>query len=60
MNWWIWRVTTSKDIPDGLSDIRRHWSFRDLLDAHITLDTLEGARDVIRKEAEAEAARRRG
>ena len=55
MNWWIQRLVISKDIPDGLADIRRFWSCRDVLEAHMTLDTLEAVRDIMRKEAERKA-----
>lgn len=32
------RIVTSPDFPDGLADIRRHWSFRDLYEAHLVQD----------------------
>lgn len=32
------------DIPDGLADIRRQWTFVDLLEAHIALDAVEDLR----------------
>lgn len=46
VDWWTWRIVVSADIPDGLADIRQRWSFADLLDAHIVLDTMEAARAV--------------
>jgi len=31
-------------LPDGIADIRRDWKFPDLVDAHITLDTMDKLR----------------
>jgi hypothetical protein len=31
-------------LPDGIADIRRDWTFRDLVDAHIALDTMDKLR----------------
>lgn len=60
MNWWIQRLVISKDIPDGLADIRRFWSFADVLESHMVLDVLEGVRRIVKKQAEADAKSRKG
>jgi hypothetical protein len=41
----------SPDIPDGLVDIRRRWSFADTLEAHLALDAVEEAREAMRPES---------
>lgn len=42
----------SPDIPDGLAEIRRFWSFRDVLEGHIALDALEESREALKPEGE--------
>lgn len=32
------------EIPDGLSAIRQHWTFRDLMEAWFVIDALDEAR----------------
>ena len=59
MDWWVWRLVVSTDIPDGLAVILREWSFADTLDAHLVLDSLEEVRDVQRAEARERAEQRR-
>lgn len=44
VDWWTWRVVLSRDIPDGLAQVRSTWSFIDLYEAHVVLDTLEELR----------------
>lgn len=41
VDWWLWRLVLAPEIPDGLADIRQRWSFADVFDAHVVLDTLE-------------------
>lgn len=52
------RLVTSHDIPDGLMAIRRRWTYADTLEAHLALDALEEAREIMRREAERNAKRR--
>lgn len=52
MNWWVWRLVLSEDIPDGLIAIRSQWSFRDTLEGHLALDALDEGRESARKAAE--------
>lgn len=40
VDWWLWRPVVAPQLPDGLADVRR-WSFVDLYQAHLVLDTLE-------------------
>jgi hypothetical protein len=42
----------SPDIPDGLADIRRAWSFRDVLEGHLALDALEASREAMQPKGE--------
>lgn len=44
VDWWLWRLVVSQDIPDGLATITRDWSFADTLDGHLALDALEEVR----------------
>lgn len=46
------RIVTSQDFPDGLADIRRHWSFADLFQAHLVLDYLDAKRERAMKREE--------
>jgi hypothetical protein len=39
-------VIRSPEIPDGLADIRRRWTFVDLLEAHVFLDAVEDLRAI--------------
>ena len=41
VDWWVWRVVASDRMKDGLADIRRHWSFADLFEAQVVIDTLD-------------------
>jgi hypothetical protein len=53
------RLATSSDLPDGLITIRRDYSYADTLEAHLALDALEEARDILHREAARKAKRKR-
>jgi len=57
VNWWIWRLVQSPDVPDGLHLIRRFWSFSDTLDAHQAQDALDAMRKIQIDHDKAEAKR---
>ena len=44
VDWWTWRVVLANEIPDGLAELRTTWTFSDLYEAHVVLDTLEALR----------------
>jgi len=44
VDWFLWRLATSSDIPEGIVEIRRSYSFRDALHAHLVLDALRDIR----------------
>jgi hypothetical protein len=40
----MWRLVLASEIPDGLADIQSRWSFGDVFEAHVVLDTLDAIR----------------
>lgn len=54
VNFFLYRIARS-DISGGIRDVRT-WSFAELIDAHIALDSIEEMQDI----AQAEARRRAG
>ena len=44
MDWWTWRVVLASEIPDGLAQVTGAWTFVQLFEAHVVLDTLEALR----------------
>jgi len=52
VNWLEMRIITSPDFPDGLADIRRHWSFRDLFEAQLVQDYIDLKREKAAEKAD--------
>jgi len=50
VNWFVWRIVFSPDVPDSLAEIKT-WGFQDLLAAHFALDAIEEVRDLRAEEA---------
>ena len=51
VDWWVWRIVTSPDMPEGLAGVRA-MSFADSLAAHITLDALADIREIYKPDQE--------
>ena len=51
VDWFVWRVVLSSDVPDGLADIRQRWSFADVFEAHLALDAIEELRELEQEKA---------
>lgn len=45
VNWLEMRIVTSPDFPDGLAEIRRHWTLRDLYEAQLVQDYIDLKRE---------------
>jgi len=58
VNWWLWRLVQSPDVPDGLYVIRRYWTYADTLEAHQAQDALEDMREAQADHDRAAAKRR--
>lgn len=48
VSWFQWRAIRSPDVPDGLLEIRRHWTFDELLETHRALDALDAIAEIQR------------
>lgn len=61
VNWWLWRLATSRDIPDSYAQVR-NMSFPAAVEAHAVIDALDSMREVQKQRAETdrEIARRLG
>jgi hypothetical protein len=57
VNTFQWRVIASPDIPDGLVEVRRQWTFADLIEAHVFLDAMEKIREIERARQASKARR---
>jgi hypothetical protein len=51
VDWFLWRIAVSEHIKDGLSDIKMYWSIKDLIEAHVVLDTLQRYQEIAKLEA---------
>lgn len=48
VDWWVARLATSGDFQTDPHRVRYDWSFREQVEAHLTLDALEEIRDLHR------------
>lgn len=58
VDWWVWRLVVSERLHVDPVVIRTTWSVRELLEAHVVLDTLELADDAYREDARLKAGTR--
>lgn len=56
VEWFIWRIVISTDIPAGLAEIRGTWSLIDVIDAHKIADMHDDLRKIAKREAERKRA----
>lgn len=49
VNWWLWRIATSRDIPDSYSEVRR-MTFAATVEAHAVIDALDTMREAAEQE----------
>lgn len=56
VDWFIWRIVITPDIPAGLAEIRGTWSLIDVVDAHKIADMHDDLRKIAKREAERKKA----